>query len=397
MGTSNKKQSKRRKKRMLIATGTGILLCCAVVLLVYIIKSGNSNSETRKFNDLDIKTQNGKIQVANYSDQTLFLAYIVQNGSKINEWATYPEKYKGKKFIKHKTGFDGSNKPQAAGSVRIDPGQCVLFSIPDGSTWINGRMWPMLGCNVQNQYCKVGCSALDLGLERSGYGPDGTTTTAPIDSKLEFTIFENNETDFFNLSGVDGITLPHSLEWVGEDDEVYQIEAALPQSACPKNEAIYESCVEVNCSGKPTYSINLQHKNTENEYLGCFSPCAYLTNGNKVNFPICKFEQIPSPDKPCCPHDGGNAGPSSKFYCCGGDMHSEACNKGPINQTQWCKTIHKHSTIKKFPKDSSAEGKPAIYCQAYDDITGLKARPSSENAKYKLTFWDAGFEWAGKK
>jgi hypothetical protein len=381
-----------------------MLLCSVVYLVVFANKGassnseGGSNSEIISFNDLDIKTQSGKIQVANYGDQPLWLAYIVSNGAENIPWPIYPKSYKGIKNIQHKSGVDGAGKPQAAGSVRIDPGQCALFPMPDTSITeiLNGRMWPMLGCNDQNQSCSVGCSSLFLGLEKCGYGDEGTTTTAPIDSKLEFTICKNKGADYFNISGVDGITLPYSFEWVGDDDEVYQIDAALPQIACPTNEPIYEGCSESNCPGEPTYKINLQHTNTKSQYLGCFSPCAYLTNGNRVNFPQCKPNQTPTPSLSCCPHDGGNDKQECTYYCCGNGTLSEACNGGPINQTQWCKTIHEHSRIVKFPTDLSAVGKPGIYCQAFDDGIGLKSRASSENAKYKLIFRDTGFEWAGK-
>ncbi len=125
----------------------------------------------------------------------------------------------------------------------------------------------------------------------------------------------------------------------------------------------------------------LQYRNPEKDYLGCFSSCGYLVKGGAYRDGMVN-------DK--VPYQGNDGHPNAKMYCCPGDkVTSKQCNEGPVNKTQYCKSIHK--VCKKVHTDT-----PAVYCQAYDDKWGLGA-VNTKGAKFKVVFYDDSFKNYGIK
>ena len=118
----------------------------------------------------------------------------------------------------------------------------------------------------------------------------------------------------------------------------------------------------------------------------------------KTNTPVYAIFFYPNPTPPsnqCTPYKGQDgSSPGPLMYCCPGPdgsdpgVTSAECNAGPVNSTQWCQLIHKNCVITKSDTDSGDIGKPAVYCQAYDDTNGLSVMNSSTENRYKMIFSD---------
>ena len=103
-----------------------------------------------------------------------------------------------------------SNVPGAQ-NVRLERSQYHDYAIPSGGL-AAARFWPKLGCNANGQQCRVG----DNG--EGGGVPCGPTGCAPpFDSKFEatFAAVGSSAQTWYNLSLVDGYTLPLSVRPIG--------------------------------------------------------------------------------------------------------------------------------------------------------------------------------------
>jgi hypothetical protein len=95
-----------------------------------------------------------------------------------------------------------------------------------------------------------------------------------------------------------------------------------------------------------------------NQYGGCYSPCAKLTYRNWDN-PISK-DKTPS------------IAPADK-YCCGGKFDTpDMCWTGPDPDMEYTKVVHRHCDT---------------YAWAYDDAVGLKAC-KSDQVTFMVTFYE---------
>ena len=350
---------------------------------------------------VDVDKQLEKIQIANGGKTTLWVAYLgnvppeIRTGGEGGGWPVYPSDYKGTKKVR--TGSVG-------GRIRVDPGGYVYF--PIGGKHVSGcRIWAMLGCDDNGDFCKVGGSAGDPGLDGCGYdngAGQGFDYTVPINSKFEFTFADETNPDpkwpldSFNVSAVDGLDLGFTYSYYdASKSAIHEVVCGMPEEKCPSDETLHLDCkIDGSCSGGKT--ANLRYENKDGKYMGCKSPCAYLVKGGYNAKPEYQGKDISFPGAAfyCCPTDSGccidNPNPGSCSKQCQ-YVDSPSCNKGPVVGTKWCKEVHKLCKITKSPNPDDI-GKAGIYCQAYDDATGLSNIPAGPN-KFKMVFTDKGFEW----
>jgi hypothetical protein len=300
---------------------------------------------------IPVEQQPEKIQIVNGSKQSIWVAFLSTNTPDVS---------------KHWPGAASDGK---TGIAKIQPGQSLHYPI---KSFVNGaRIWPLLGCDVNNKNCRVGGSVGD-GILAGTNPPGGKGAYAvPINSKFEFTLVDKNNLDWFNTSAVDGTTLPYVWEFMApnEPDKTKQrgkVSCMFTKDNCPRSEIIE----------KVGSNINLEYKDNEGDYIGCFSPCGYLAKGGAFRDGIINAKT---------PYQGQDRSPIVAPYCCpGAVVSSKQCNAGPVNNTEWCKAIHKVCR-------KEGINKPGVYCQAFDDEWGLSG-VNTHGAKFKVIFYDNGFK-----
>jgi len=226
--------------------------------------------------------------------------------------------------------------------VQIKPGQTYKYSIPDGLSAT--RFWPKMYCNSTGQECKIG----DSGGPGQTCGSNGCAP--PVDSKFEasFGYPEGNchtdasVCDWWDTSGVDGFTIPYKVDvsdsckrddYGGTDLDC----SRLTFSDCPTSEHVV---------GVGDRDFRVKHPDT-GETVGCYSPCALLTDSNYNN-----------PDGHFSPPDS-----TAGVYCCPTPpISSEQCRSGPADSSEYTKLMHSQC--------------PHVYAYAYDDAVGLQVCPA---------------------
>lgn len=227
------------------------------------------------------------------------------------------------------------NVPDAPKVARIAAGRQRTYKIPDGRTVEATRWWPKTGCDKNGENCKVGQSI--------GPCPEGGCAP-PIDSKFEATwcVGDNCET-FFNLSMVDGYTLPVSMRPKAPDN----ISAACKPAACPSLSTRRGVCPTDEDLSTDGAFPDLRHQDlrmrnpVSGKVTGCFSPCGKLTYAKAFGGHGFK------------PQD-----PEAAYYCCKGVADTpEVCGAGPVRHTSYAKLI-----------DEACNRQ--VYGWAYDDANG---------------------------
>lgn len=213
-----------------------------------------------------------------------------------------------------------------SGQVELAAGQFHDYDIPVGGL-ASARFWPKLGCDAGGQDCRIG-------------------DEPPIDSKFEvtFAAIGSAEATYYNLSLVDGYTLPFAVNPVGAGAGTGSCIASdcsmLTLDECPAEEDLGDGTI-----------VDLRLPAG-----GCLSPC--------------KAWHLPPPY--------GLGRPESEepglHLCCPAPFTPEACRDAgdPLGvvHTDFVALVHARC--------------PTAYAYSYDDAAGLHACPA--NAGFEVVF-----------
>ena len=245
--------------------------------------------------------------------------------------------------------------------LKLAAGASESFEIPDEGLAAT-RFWAKWGCDKTGSNCKIGQS----GGPGEGCPADGCAP--PIDSKFEATFGclpsvkkdkcainpslpseHIGPIDWWDVSQVDGWTLPYKVKVVGDcpaSPEVIDC-SRLSLDSCPDEEAMGLK------SGPET--LRLVNNANKSEVIGCYSPCAKLTNSQWGQGHAFTTDSKEARDF-CCPTP---------------PIEPKQCSEGPVEKTQFVKAVH--------------ELCPSVYAYAYDDGIGLAQCPSG--TRYEVTFY----------
>ena len=84
------------------------------------------------------------------------------------------------------------NYPSLGNNIQVTSGQSYTYNIPNGN-WA-GRFWPKIGCDGFGVNCLFGDSSI--------------TGQPPADTKIEFNFQGSSKPSFYDISLVDGYSLP---------------------------------------------------------------------------------------------------------------------------------------------------------------------------------------------
>lgn len=257
----------------------------------------------------------------------------------------------------------GGNLP-AAQNQRLAPGDLLDVAIPAAGL-ASVRLWPKLGCDAAGDACRVGQSG-----EGGGAPCPAAGCQPPIDSKFEvtFAALGSGAATFYNLSLVDGYTLPFSVEPVGPGAGAGSCtvsDCAVPLDACPPAE-------DLGGDAYPAYGdVDLRVTDpASGAVLGCLSPC------KAWHYPAPYGLGLPESQDPglhlCCPTpvDPGPGGCTPENGC----MTPEACRAAddPLSvvYTEYVTLVHALC--------------PTAYAYSYDDAAGLHSCPADTG--FAVTF-----------
>lgn len=243
--------------------------------------------------------------------------------------------------------------------VKLEPGASHVVPIPDGGL-ASSRFWPKWSCDASGQACAIGQS----GGPGEACGTDGCAP--PVDSKFEATfgcLPDADEcarnpsapkealgsVDWWDVSQVDGWTLPYKVEVLGKcDGSPHLIDCSgLALSSCPTEEVLGGQL------GRQ--SLRVHSPKNASRVVGCYSPCAKLTFSQWGQGYAYTPESYEARDF-CCPTP---------------PISPEKCSSGPVATAQYTKAVHTLC--------------PSVYAYAYDDGSGLAQCPAG--AGYKVTFY----------
>mmetsp|Transcript_33275 Transcript_33275/g.70016 ORF Transcript_33275/g.70016 Transcript_33275/m.70016 type:complete len:350 (+) Transcript_33275:257-1306(+) len=242
--------------------------------------------------------------------------------------------------------------------VKLTAGESMTVPIPDEGL-PSTRFWAKWSCDGEGQNCVIGQS----GGPGEGCGPTGCAP--PVDSKFEATFgcltdvdkcAKNpsaptepiGPTDWWDVSQVDGWTLPYKVELVGECDAPSTIDcSSLALSQCPERD---------NLGGKySSETLRVHSPDDKSISVGCYSPCGKLTYSQWGQ----GYDHTPESEE-------------AQDYCCPTPPISpKQCSAGPVEKTAYVRAVHKLC--------------PSVYAYAYDDGVGLSQCPAGTG--YKVTFY----------
>jgi hypothetical protein len=158
--------------------------------------------------------------------------------------------------------------------LKIDKGKIMDFIVPENEYISATRFWPKYQCDANGQNCAFGESGgPELDCPEGGCSP-------PIDTKFEATFGSPHpdfNLDWYNSSQVDGWTLPYEMNFNCRDnpaESAYLNCKGLTQAACPTQDLI---------GAENNVSLTAFNPRFDNQYGGCYSPCAKLTYRNWYN------------------------------------------------------------------------------------------------------------------
>ncbi|CAJ0892275.1 hypothetical protein AMST5_04207 [freshwater sediment metagenome] len=228
--------------------------------------------------------------------------------------------------------------------VELNPnGGSYSYSVPVAGVQAT-RFWPKMGCDSKGNNCAIGQSSPPC--NKNGCTP-------PIDSKLEVSFANPNLSGlpgqtFYNLSQVDGVTLPYNVTVSGGET------SNCTNAGCPRlpNTCISNEDLTTNGKFPALADQDLTARDRSGSVVGCFSASSKLTfdkaygaynypaNDAKVGFYTCESVK-PANQNPLPPYDSGAV---------------LGCRAGPAPNTKWTKMIH-----------SDCDG---VYAYSYDDVVG---------------------------
>jgi hypothetical protein len=233
---------------------------------------------------------------------------------------------------------------------RLAPGAYHDYAIADGGL-ASARFWPKLGCDATGHACRIGDTGEGGG---APCGPMGCHP--PVDSKFEvtFAATSSSEATFYNLSLVDGYTLPFTVTPVGP---------GAGQGACSASD----------CSTLTLDACPIQEDHVGDLRLAdvaCLSPC------KKWNYPAPYGLGRPESQDPglhlCCPTpiDPGTGQCTLANGCMTPDACRAASDPLSVVHTDYVALIHGRC--------------PTAYSYSYDDAAGLHACPAA--AGFEVVF-----------
>jgi hypothetical protein len=250
-------------------------------------------------------------------------------------------------------------------NIRLAQGELHDYAIPAAGVG-SVRFWPKLGCDGSGHSCRIG----DTG--EGGGAPCNGGCQPPIDSKFEISFAPENgsEITFYNLSLVDGYTLPFTVRPLGTGAEtgscVTSDCSGLVLDACPQHETLGGGSF-------PAFNdVDLRAHNPANagQIIGCMSPC------KRWNYsPPFGLSQPESQDPGlhmCCPTpiDPGTGNCTAANGCISPDQCRATSDPVSVNHTDYVAAIHSLC--------------PSAYSYSYDDVQGLHACPAK--AQFEVTF-----------
>lgn len=213
--------------------------------------------------------------------------------------------------------------PLSDRTVKLSKGQSHDYSIPNNG-WA-GRFWPKVGCDSNGKNCAAGEAIPPC-------PPSGCQPPADTKVEINFPNLNSREPAWYNISLVDGYSLPIEIKPRGEKSgSCITTKCNLSLAECPRNETQGLGDLRVIKNGKA---------------VQCLSPC------KKWNYPSPFGLGKPETEAPgvdlCCPYN---------------DV--ERCRKGIVAQTNFVQTVHKAC--------------PTAYSYAYDDQAGLHNCPTQKS------------------
>lgn len=244
-----------------------------------------------------------------------------------------------------------SNNLSAPQNIQLAAGQFHDYAIPAGGIG-SVRFWPKLGCDANGRNCTIGDTGEGGGVP---CGPGGCQP--PIDSKFEVTFAATGSSaaSFYNLSLVDGYTLPFSVTPIGAGAGAGSCTASdcsmLTLDACPTAEDLGGSIY-------PAYA----DKDLRLGDVGCMSPC------KKWRYPAPYGMDLAESQDPglhlCCPTpiDPGTGNCNAAHGCMTADACRATSDPLSVTHTQYVQRVHARC--------------PTAYAYSYDDAAGLHACPA---------------------
>lgn len=259
-----------------------------------------------------------------------------------------------------------SDNVPGAPNVPLAPGAFHDYAIPEAGL-AAARFWPKLGCDESGHACAIGDTGEGGG---APCGPDGCHP--PVDSKFEVTFAPAGSADatFYNLSLVDGYTLPFTVTPKGPGAGVGGCTASdcsqLTVDACPSGEDLGGDLY-------PEYAgvdLRLRDPADPARTLACVSPC------KAWSYPAPYGLGRPESEDPglhlCCPTPIDPA--SGACTAASGCISPEACRDPgdplSVEHTDFVALVRARC--------------PTAYSYSYDDAAGLHACPA--DAAFEVVF-----------
>jgi len=250
-------------------------------------------------------------------------------------------------------------------NVKLTKGQSRDYQIPAGGLSAI-RFWPKTGCDASGHNCAIGDSG-----EGGGKPCPTTGCQAPLDSKFEASFAATGSTDqtWYNLSQVDGYTLPFKVQPFGSGAEqngcVSSDCSRLSLAGCPGDDDLSGG------GAFPQYAHeDLRVRDAAGNVVACAAPC------KKINYPapygLGQPENVDPGLHMCCPTPVDPA--SGQCTAANGCMTSESCRAASdprsVVHTDYVAALHAMC--------------PSAYAFSYDDANGLHACPS--DTSFEVTF-----------
>jgi hypothetical protein len=250
-------------------------------------------------------------------------------------------------------------------NIMLSNGQSHDYNIPAGGLSA-ARFWPKVGCDGSGHSCTMG----DNG-EGGGRPCPSTGCQPPLDSKFEvsFSAQGGAESTFYNLSQVDGYTLPFKVVPKGKGAEG----GSCVTSDCGK--LLLDGCPgDEDMSGGGAFSSfaheDLRVRDAGGKTIACMAPC------KKWNYPApYGHGQSESADPGlhlCCPTpiDPASGQCTAANGCISPDQCRATSDPRSVEHTDYVAAIRKMC--------------PSAYSYSYDDDAGLHSCPSTVG--FEVTF-----------